>query len=363
MKKIRVLVVDDSFFMRKMVSDLLQSSGVIEVIDTAKNGIEAIEKTINLSPDIITLDVEMPKMNGLEALQKIMSQHPVPVIMLSSLTKQGADTTIQALQFGAFDFVAKPSGSISFDINKVKKELIDKILLAHSQRDKLLKPWKKTKEIEKIDHPVEDLIYSETGDNSVYGIVAIGTSTGGPRALQEVITKLPQNMPYPVLIVQHMPAGFTKSLAVRLNSLSKISVVEATDNEELEAGKVYIAPGDYHMEVKQRQSKFFISLNQEKAIAGHRPSVDTLYQSLGSLSLKKVFVIMTGMGSDGTKGLLAAKKKGDILIAQDEQTCVVYGMPKSAVNSGLVDIVSPLYQIPSNIVNSIQNQRRWQSWN
>jgi len=351
LKKIKVLVVDDSFFMRKMISDILMSSGVIEVIDTAKNGLEAVEKTAKLLPDVVTLDVEMPKMNGLEALQKIMANNPVPIIMLSSLTKSGADTTIKALAYGAFDFVAKPSGAISFDIADIKNELIDKILLAYNQRNKLIKQSSISNE--NNSYPVRDKAITYLKNND--WIVAIGTSTGGPKALQEVITKIPKDFPYPILIVQHMPPGFTKSLADRLNSLSEITVVEAKDQELIKPGTAYIAPGNYHMLISSKANGHYITLNQMAPVSGHRPSVDVMFESLASVSLKKVFVIMTGMGSDGTKGLIKTKKDGDIAIAQDENTCVVYGMPKTAVQSGLVDITVPVYQIHNNIINSVQN--------
>lgn len=351
MNKIKVLVVDDSFFMRKMISDLLISSGVVEVIDTAKNGLEAVEKTAKLMPDVVTLDVEMPKLNGLEALQKIMANNPVPIIMLSSLTKSGTDTTIKALEYGAFDFVAKPSGSISFDIAKIKNELVDKVLLAYNQRDRWLKQWNIKNVVE--NHPISKskITYIKNSD----WIVAIGTSTGGPKALQEVITKIPKDFPFPILIVQHMPPGFTKSLADRLNSLSEITVMEAKDNDLIKPGTAYIAPGNYHMVISRKGEGNYINLNQMPPVSGHRPSVDVMFESLADSSLKKVFVIMTGMGSDGTKGLKIAKKDGDIAIAQDESTCVVYGMPKTAVQSGLVDITVPIYQIHNNIINSVQN--------
>lgn len=351
MRKIRVLVVDDSFFMRKMISDLLISSGVVEVIDTAKNGLEAVEKTAKLMPDIVTLDVEMPKLNGLEALQKIMTNNPVPIIMLSSLTKSGTDTTIKALEFGAFDFVAKPSGSISFDIANIKNELIDKVLLAYNQRDRWLRQWNVNDNVEYLPVSKSNVKYIKNSE----WIVAIGTSTGGPKALQEVITKIPKEFPYPILIVQHMPPGFTKSLADRLNSLSEITVVEAQNQELIRPGTAYIAPGNYHMVISKKADGNYINLNQMPPVSGHRPSVDIMFESLAAISLRKVFVIMTGMGSDGTKGLKIAKKDGDIAIAQDESTCVVYGMPKTAIQSGLVDITVPIYQIHNNIINSVQN--------
>ncbi|MFV9509839.1 protein-glutamate methylesterase/protein-glutamine glutaminase [Tepidibacillus sp. LV47] len=365
MKKVRVLVVDDSFFMRKLISDLLAKSGLIEVVDTAKDGMEAIEKIKKFKPDVVTLDVEMPKMNGLEALAEIMRSFPVPIIMVSSLTKVEADTTIQALQFGAFDFIPKPSGAISFDIGKVKDELVDKILIASKQKEKWIGQWNMMRRgLIRKPRQLEKSIEKVNGNGSIEGIVAIGTSTGGPKALQEVITKLPKNLPYAVLIVQHMPAGFTKSLANRLDSLSQIRVVEAEDKQPLQPSTAYIAPGNYHMIVKRQSNQYIIRLNQNEPIGGHRPSVDVLFKSLADVPLNKVLVIMTGMGSDGTKGLQSLnKEKNVMMIAEDESTCVVFGMPKSAIKSGVIDMIVPLYDIANKIVETIQKQRGWQPWN
>lgn len=363
--KVRALVVDDSFFMRKLISDLLSKSGLIEVVDTAKDGIEAIDKIKKLKPDVVTLDVEMPRMNGLEALEQIMKNHPVPIIMVSSLTKTGTDTTIHALQLGAFDFIAKPSGAISFDIAKVKDELVDKILIAYRQKEKWIRQWNINKKgFISIRNQTQKYIEQLKDNQNIQGIVAIGTSTGGPKALQEVVTKLPKNIPYAILIVQHMPAGFTKSLATRLDSISEIHVVEAEDKQALQPGTAYIAPGDYHMVVERQSNQYFIRLNQNDPVGGHRPSVDVLFKSLSDVPLNKVMVIMTGMGSDGTKGLQSMHKDGNVIrIAEDESTCVVFGMPKSAIKSGVIDMIVPLYDIANKIVETIQKQRGWQSWN
>jgi len=358
MKNIRVLVVDDSYFMRKLISDLINDSGIAKVIDTAKNGVEAIEKVKHLSPDVVTMDVEMPTMNGIEALQYLMKHHPVPVIMLSSLTKEGTETTIQALQLGAFDFIAKPSGSISFDIKKVQNEIIDKILIAAKEKEKWTRQWN----IKDRTKTAKTIIFPEKKERNPEGILAIGTSTGGPKALHEVVTKIPKHFPYAVLIVQHMPARFTKSLADRLNGLSMIDVVEAEDKQEIQAGTAYIAPGNYHMTVQKNLNTYQIKLDQSEPIAGHRPSVDNLFQSLAVINLHKIFVVMTGMGSDGTKGLKAGKQVKDYMIAEDESTCIVFGMPKSAIKSGLVDKVVPLHHIPDEILRAVEKQRGWQSW-
>jgi len=364
---IRVLVVDDSFFMRKFVTDILVSSGVIQVIDTARDGLEAINKIKKLSPDVVTMDVEMPNMDGLEALKKIMKEHPLPIIMLSTLTQKGADTTIKALEYGAFDFLSKPAGSISLNIKEIKNELIDKILIAHRQKEKWAQQWNNKKNIYKTETTltkIDKKFPMKESIQKLHGIVILGTSTGGPKALQEVITNIPKNFPYAILIVQHMPAGFTNSLANRLNSLSKIEVVEASDKQVIKPGVAYIAPGNYHMVIQSVGDNYIIKTNQEEHVGGHRPSVDVLFSSVKNLTLNKIFVIMTGMGSDGKKGLTFAKiKKDDICIVENEESCVVFGMPKSAIQTGLVDMIVPLYHISDKIIESVNKQRGWQSWN
>ncbi|OEG00420.1 chemotaxis response regulator protein-glutamate methylesterase [Vulcanibacillus modesticaldus] len=364
MQKVRVLIVDDSIFMRTLISDLLTDSGVIEVIGTASNGLEAVDKIKSLSPDVVTLDVEMPKLNGLEVLKMVMSNTPVPIIMLSSLTKQGTDTTIKALHYGAFDFIAKPSGSISLDIKKISNEIIDKILIANTQKDKWIKQWNRksnTTPSKTIDLDEFENLKKLAGDQkTLHGIVAIGTSTGGPKALQKVLTNIPKNFPYALLVVQHMPPGFTKSLATRLDSLSEIKVFEAEDMQSIEPGTAYIAPGDYHMTVTKNANKYHISLNKGQHIGRHRPAVDVLFKSLAGIDLEKIFVIMTGMGSDGTEGIKAAKTKdSDIIIAEAEESCIVFGMPKSAIQTGLVDFVVPLDNIANYIIKGVNKQRRW----
>ncbi len=351
--------------MRKMLADLLTIDGLIDVIGTAKNGQEAIEKIETLTPDVITMDVEMPILNGIDALKEIMKSKPIPIIMLSSLTKAGADITIKALQLGAFDFVAKPSGSISFDIKNVKNELIDKILIAHHQKEKWAKQWNIYSK--PIQHPSKEILIenctSQGTDTNLLGIVAIGTSTGGPKALQEVLPNLPSNFPYALLIVQHMPAGFTKSLANRLNSLSEIEVMEAEDGQLIEKGKAYIAPGQYHMVINKRGDQYYIRLNQEPPVGRHRPSVDVMFASLKGIEMDTIAVVLTGMGNDGTKGLLDLKSKSNtIAIAEAEETCVVFGMPKSAIQSGMIDQIVPIQNISLKIIESVRKQRGWQSW-
>jgi two-component system chemotaxis response regulator CheB len=370
MDKIRVLVTDDSAFMRKVISDILSSDPDIEVVDRAKNGLECIEKVKKLNPDVVTLDIEMPVMNGLEALELLMAQHPVPVVMLSSLTKEGADATIHALESGAFDFVTKPSGPISLDIHKVAEGIIEKVKEAARSRLKRMPlfgrwqsrlpssdpAWSAVKpaapQAPTRVPPAPNPSLAERGAQMPNGkaaakLVALGTSTGGPKALQTVLTAIPAHFPAPIVIVQHMPAGFTKSLAQRLDTLSAIRVTEAEDGQELEAGTAYIAPGGYHLEVQQVNGMLKAHLHQAEPRGGHRPSVDVLFESVSQLTnVDKWAIIMTGMGSDGTKGLKLMKERGPVTsIMEDESTCVVFGMPRAAIQAGLADHVVPLEKI------------------
>jgi two-component system chemotaxis response regulator CheB len=342
--KIKVLVVDDSMFMRKLITRLIEEDTSLQVIGTARNGSEAVTLVKELKPHVVTLDIEMPEMNGLDALTKIMKECPTPVLMLSSLTQEGAHATITALQNGAVDFIAKPSGSISTDLFRVKDELVSKIKLAARMTVRTLQP---------LNRIVRSIGFEQKQTQMEFNqIVTIGTSTGGPKALETVITALPANFPYPVLVVQHMPPKFTKSLAERLDRISNVRVVEAEDNQPVTGGTVYIAPGDYHMTVTLKNGKFRIHLHQQPPVNGHRPSVDVLFESINKLGgLKRHYVLMTGMGNDGAKGMLLAKKAGaSSTIAEAKETCVVYGMPKSAVELNCVDYIIPLYQIASKIV-------------
>lgn len=355
-KVIKVLVVDDSAFMRKVISDILNSDDEIEVIGTARNGKEAIEKVQSLKPDIVTMDVEMPILNGIDALSKIMEMNPIPVVMLSSLTSEGAEATITALELGAVDFVQKPTSIFTMNGENLKKEVIRKIKVAAFATVQRKDPSSLTT---MQRHKIEDVVFRKTTSTKGtldHYIVGIGTSTGGPKALQYVIPLLPSNIPASFLIVQHMPPGFTKSLAERLNTLSQILVKEAEDSEIIRPGYAYIAPGDLHLEAKRNEkNELMIHLSKKPQVSGHRPSADVLFSSLANLNLPHVIgVIMTGMGSDGARGLVELKNKTKAhIIAQDEESCVVYGMPKSAVNMGIVDEITPLTKITKQIINRV----------
>lgn len=360
MNKIRVLVVDDSIFMRRMISDIIVEDGRFDVIDTAKNGVEAVEKARKLRPDVITLDIEMPEMNGLQALERIMTEQPTPVVMLSSLTEEGAKETISALELGAVDFVRKPSGSISLDLYKVKALLIDKLLIAAQTKAMRFVPRKPSPFIwskPPIASPAAKVNRSDAPATAkIDRIVAIGTSTGGPRALQQVITELPSSFPAPVLIVQHMPPNFTKSLAQRLDATSRIRVLEAEDGDVLCNGTAYIAPGGWHMTVRKDDGSYKIRLSKEEPRSGHRPSVDVLFESLLPFNeLRRHIVIMTGMGSDGAKGMLALRQAGaSSTIAESSETCVVYGMPRAAVEMKGAALQLPLHSIPAKLIELVR---------
>jgi two-component system, chemotaxis family, protein-glutamate methylesterase/glutaminase len=348
MKSIRVLVIDDSAFMRKVIKDMLESDQRIQVIATARNGEDGIRKIKKLSPDVVTLDIHMPVMDGITALQYIMGECPVPVVMLSSATAEGADKTLQAISNGAVDFITKPSGSLSIENGQITKEIISKVIAASGVS--IAEKPEETK-IQSTDIPVQNRkqTYSRT-------IVTIGTSTGGPRALQQVIPCLPADFSAPILIVQHMPPGFTKSLAERLNSMSAVHVKEAVHGEVLEDGTAYIAPGNYHMHVKKRGIAMVVELSQKEPVNGHRPSVDVLFESAGDLDqTNKIAVILTGMGSDGSNGIKRMKTidPSTITIAESEKTAVIYGMPKSAVKTNCVNHIVALNQVADTLENLV----------
>ena len=346
---IKVLIVDDSEFMRKVLTDLFAAEQDFKVIDTARNGLEAIDKVKRLKPDLVTMDVEMPVLDGLKSLEQIMRESPVPVLMISSLTRAGAEATLRALTLGAVDFVAKTAGPIS-SIVDVQPEIIAKARSAvRANVRQLIKPLQERQQEKKLfTAPVS----SPVGSGQ---IVAIGTSTGGPRALQEVLIRLPGDLPCGVVIVQHMPAGFTKSLAERLNTVSELTVKEAEHNDVVRPGNVYIAPGSYHMVLEMEGGKTVIKLNQDPPIGGLRPAVDPMMESVAKIyGSQAIGVILTGMGHDGSKGMQAIKRQHGNTIAEDMTTAVVYGMPKSAIELNVVDRIVPLPEVAGEIIRHIK---------
>ncbi|MGB9715088.1 MAG: protein-glutamate methylesterase/protein-glutamine glutaminase [Thermodesulfovibrionales bacterium] len=349
---VKVLIVDDSAFMRNALTSMLSSDKEIEVVGTARDGLEALEKIVSLKPDIVTMDVEMPRMDGLTALKLIMEKNPIPVIMVSSMTTEGAKITLDALDIGAVDFIPKNLSELSVNIIKIKDILIEKV--KHISKKgfikKRIKIEKGPKHIEIVKHPPINV----TGSRRL-GIISIGTSTGGPKALQEVIPKFPKELPVPVVIAQHMPPAFTKPFAERLNQLSEIDVKEAEEGEPLTPGVALIAPGRGNMRiVRKRGIETVVTISENKEEFQYRPSVDALMLSVAECFPGRALgVIMTGMGNDGLKGLIAIKKTGGRVFAQNEETCVVYGMPKAVVDAGIADKVLPLEELAGEIINSV----------
>jgi len=339
-KKIRVIVADDSALMRKKIREILDSDPHIEVIATVRNGEEAIKSVYNLRPDVVTLDVAMPILDGLQALGYIMSECPTPCVMISAFTREGTKETIRSLEFGAVDFVTKPGGVISPDIAKCKKEIIEKVRLAAKVPIKRLKLlWPKRAE-EKVREPV---VKKPTAISKVF---IIASSTGGTQALATVLPRLRSDLKAAVLVVQHMPEGFTKSLAERLNWQSKISIVEAEDKMLIKPGQVIIAKGGLHIEISGTREGAHVVLSKKSPSLGVRPSADILMKSAaGIFKDKTIGIVLTGMGSDGTAGSKAIKEAGGLVIAEEKSSCVIYGMPKSVIEKGIADKVAPLHKI------------------
>ncbi|WFA07936.1 chemotaxis response regulator protein-glutamate methylesterase [Tissierella sp. Yu-01] len=330
---IKLLVVDDSAFMRRIINDIVEQIDGVEIVGIARNGLEALEKIPKLNPDVITLDVEMPKLNGIETLKKIRENWKIPVIMLSSYT--GTDITIEALQIGAYDFIEKPS-DLNSNASNFKQEFEIKLKSIFGK-----KHIKNNGNPSKCTHK----------DCNAIKAVVIGASTGGPKALVYLISRLPNKIKVPIFIVQHMPKSFTTSLANRMNNESKIKVVEAEDGMLVENNTVYLAPGDFHMTIEKDR----ISLNTRDKIHGVRPAVDYLFNTAAKIYKENLLgIILTGMGKDGSEGMRTIKEFCGYNIAQSEETCVVYGMPGSAVSKGVVDEILDLENISNKLNKFIE---------
>lgn len=345
---INVLIVDDSAFMRNTLASMISEDPEIKVIGIARNGLEAVEKVAQLKPDIVTLDIEMPKMNGIEALKQIMSKNPVPVLMVSSLTTDDAKITLEALEIGAVDFIPKNLSDLSINIVKIRDSLIEKIKKIGKRGLPLFKRRYTPKQLEMPQG-------NDYTSHRKINVVAIGSSTGGPKALQNIITSLPKDFPVPILIAQHMPPVFTGPFAERLNQLSAVEVKEAEHGEPIKRGVVYIAPGKGHMSiVRKRITETTISISENRKEYIYKPSVDELMLSVvENFSGHVLGIILTGLGNDGLKGMKEIKNSGGRTIAESEATCVVYGMPKAVVESGLADKIVPIDEIAGEIINSV----------
>ncbi len=334
-KMIKVVIADDSPLIRKVLGDLLKESGKIDLLGAAKDGKEAIDFVKKFKPDILILDCEMPVMNGLEALRKIMAECPLPVFMFSSLTAEGAAVTIKALEYGAVDYLLKPVGSPEV-LKGAVVELINKLRFIHLRS---IFSKMKIKTPTDVSKPVADRKgLLENIKARKIDLIAMGSSTGGVQAAMKVIPNLLKNSP-PIVWVQHMPPNFTKSFAERLDGMSAIGVKEAVDGDIITAGNCYLAPGGYQMRIIKHGAGFKIKIGEQEKHSGHCPSCDVLFDSVSEYFSNNVLgIILTGMGEDGTKGLVKMHQKGAYVIGQDEESCVVYGMPKAANQAGAVDL-------------------------
>ena len=363
---VRVLVVDDSGFFRRRICEILSSDPRLEVIGEAKDGIEAIEKTKQLDPDIVTMDIEMPGMDGITAVRRIMQQHPVPILMFSSLTTEGAQATLDALEAGALDYLPKRLEEISGNREEALRLLRSKVFIIGAKGKSAKLGRNKPASSVRSRTPTTSIpVRSATANKTVtaagkaatdtkkgnYQFLAIGTSTGGPLALQEVLSKLGEDFPAPIVLIQHMPGTFTPAFASRLDQLCKIRVKQAEDGELLQNGCAYLAPGGMQMEIKQKAGKLYCHVGDGDSSLNYKPSVDVTLSSISEILADKVLaIILTGMGSDGREGVRKLKAGGATIWAQDEASCVVYGMPAAVVEAGLTDRILPLSEVGESIV-------------
>jgi len=339
---IRVLVVDDSATARAVISEILSDARDIEVVGTATDAYVARDKMVQLRPDVVTLDVEMPRMDGVTFLRKMMKHMPVPTVMVSSLTKKGAKVTLDALEAGAVDYVAKPHSYIHGGRSEIEQELVEKVRMASH-----------AKVVKRIDRPIVKKAHILALAETTHKVIAIGSSTGGTEALRELLLQMPRNAPG-IVMAQHMPGSFTGSFAERLNELCEIEVKEAKSGDRVKVGQALLAPGDYHMVVRRSGGTYYVEVGDGKKVSGHKPSVDVLFNSVAkSAGANAVGIILTGMGADGARGMANMKKMGAKNIAQDEKTCVVFGMPKVAIELDGVDAVLPLNQIAQKALEFI----------
>jgi len=346
-------VADDSAFMRRCLREMLASDPQIEVVDTARDGEEAVAKALELKPDVVTMDINMPKMDGLTALQHILWQAPCAVVMISSLTQEGAVITLEALELGAVDFVAKPGGTVSLGIGRLKEEILAKVKAAARARIRL----RQARKVRLSGPPLRAAGPGTERGRHLSKVVIIGASTGGPRTLMDILPYLPQDLPAAVLVVQHMPENFTASFAQRLDQCCQLAVKEAADGDEVTPGKVLVARGGYHLKVwKKPGGRPVATLSRQPANVLYIPSVNVTMQSVleNVLPRNVVGVLLTGMGDDGAEQMVEIRKRGGYTIAESEETAVVWGMPKEAYHRGGAEVMAPSYQIADYILEGVK---------
>lgn len=349
-KKIRVLIVDDSAVVRQALTEILSSDPEIEIMGTASDPFVAAQKIREEVPDVITLDVEMPRMDGITFLQKVMSQHPIPVVMCSSLTEEGSETALKALEYGAIEIIQKPKLGVKQFLEESHVIICDTVKAAAQARVRRIRPGLR----QVAPKLTADAVISKPRGNSMIQttekVVMVGASTGGTEALKVFLESMPLDAPG-IVIVQHMPEHFTRSFAARLDNICRISVKEAENNDTVVRGRALIAPGNAHILLKRSGARYYVEIKAGPLVSRHRPSVDVLFRSAARYAGKNaVGVIMTGMGDDGAKGLLEMKEAGAVTIAQDELSCVVYGMPREAVKLGAAGSVLPLENLAGAVV-------------
>jgi two-component system chemotaxis response regulator CheB len=353
-EKIRVLVADDSAFMRKVLVSILDSDGAFEVVGEARDGRETVEKSAKLKPDVITMDINMPHMDGLQATEVIMSTEPRPILIVSSESKDGAAATLRALELGAIDFVAKPTSGIDLDMSSVREELVRKLRIASKVRViRNLSRSAPAKTVQVKDSPAP--VSAPLAYGASMPVAVLAASTGGPATLMKLMPEFAAGFPGALLIVQHMPGNFTSQFAEQLAAVSRLPVKQAENGEALLAGQVYVCPGDCHLRVAPPGR---IVLDDGPRIGGYRPSIDVTLESVATLAgANAVAAILTGMGNDGARGVMAIQENGGLVIAQDESSSVIFGMPAEAIKTGAVGQVLPLEQIAASITRRVAFHR------
>jgi two-component system chemotaxis response regulator CheB len=353
LKKIRVLVVDDSALVRSLLAGIINRQPDMECVGAANDPLVAREMIRELSPDVITLDIEMPKMDGIDFLGRLMRLRPTPVVMISTLTERGAEVTMKALELGAVDFVAKPRIGVADGLNELSSQIVEKVRIAASAQIKRALPPSERTHAPSADGSTSKPLASLTGRVSTEKMVFIGASTGGTEAIKDVLTPLPADFPA-IVITQHMPPGFTTSFAARLNGLCRISVQEAVNGERLLPGHAYIAPGGKQFRVDRSGANYVAVVEEGELVNRHRPSVEVLFRSGAKVVGRNAYAIMlTGMGNDGAKAMKEMKDAGSYNLVQDEASCVVFGMPREAIAHGAADEVLPLKDIAAALINKL----------